>query len=66
MTVHTRINGRAKTTLATLGIIAGLVGALAPAASALNPQPLPPFQHPPTSTTQYPVDPCAPAGICQR
>jgi len=64
MTVHTQVRGRAKTALATLGVIAGVAGALAPAASALNPQPLPPYQHPPTSTTRSPTNPCAPAGIC--
>lgn len=41
-----RITARFKTGLVLLGVIGATAGALAPAASALNPQPLPPYQHP--------------------
>lgn len=54
MVSRARIN-RIKTGLAVLGVIAAGAGALAPAASALNPQPLPPYQH--QVGTQFPVDP---------
>jgi len=51
-----RLTARIKTGLVLLGVTGALGGALAPAASALNPQPLPPYQHP-TLATQFPVDP---------
>lgn len=51
-----RLTARIKTGLVLLGVTGALGGALAPAASALNPQPLPPYQHPPL-TAQVPIDP---------
>ncbi|HUA44208.1 MAG TPA: hypothetical protein VMA77_03210 [Solirubrobacteraceae bacterium] len=51
-----RLTARTKTGLVLLGVTGALGGALAPAASALNPQPLPPYQHPPL-TAQIPIDP---------
>jgi hypothetical protein len=40
-----RLNARIKRGLVLLGVIGAVAGAVAPAASALNPQPLPPLQH---------------------
>ncbi len=55
MNSRVRLNARIKTGLAVLGVIGASAGALAPAASALNPQPLPPYQH--QVSTQFPTDP---------